>query len=198
MVNKAVIQTLALIGCCGISQAGVVNGNFETACNGQLAPGWTTSSGVDGSGGCRATGGNPNGNFILNAGGDPATDPTISQDIGPLILTHLYQLTGDFACGNVCNPPQTTNNFAVDINGTTFGYMTPTALGVWRSFTIQFTYSGASTILNLRGETNGTDYDPRVDNIVLTDITGQGVPEPSAWMLVAAGIAAISFAKSRK
>lgn len=154
----------------------VNNGEFTSG-----AGGWTIAN-VDGAGGWRSSGGNPDGFFILNDNGSWSTDPTIKQEIAGLEIGRTYQVTGDYRFVHAGGSP--TNAFGVEIDGLLWEF-TPSA--AWQSFSRSFVFTDESTLLRLTGERNGSDYSVGVDNIMITDITPDpdpsGVPLPASAML---------------
>jgi hypothetical protein len=67
----------------GVASANLItNGDFETFVPSNGTGGGWTSSNLDGAGGWRASGGNPDEHFVLNQAGQALTDPTISQTVG--------------------------------------------------------------------------------------------------------------------
>jgi hypothetical protein len=64
-------------------------------------------------------------------------------------------------------------------------------------FTETFTYTGTSNTLMFSSQLNGTDQDAGFDNISITPVGSAGVPEPSSFVLVGAGIAAVLLRRRR-
>src|SRR5690349_16007600 len=94
---RAVFFACVPVALVSAASAQVINGTFDLSVpsNGS-GNGWSSIH-VDGSGGWRSSGGNPDGMFILNDNGNPATDPTISQVLTGLTVGVQYVVTGDFA-----------------------------------------------------------------------------------------------------
>src|SRR4051794_10556548 len=94
VVRQSLVAAALLLVGTGVSRGQVVqNGTFDVTEPGAF---WAAAN-IDGSGGWRATGGNPGGMFILNDNGNPATDPTITQTIFGLVPSAVYAVSGDFA-----------------------------------------------------------------------------------------------------
>ncbi|MGP1345991.1 MAG: CARDB domain-containing protein [Phycisphaerales bacterium] len=144
----------------------VVNGDFELSVpNRGTGNGWTAQNN-DGSGGWRSTNGNPGGTFILNSNGSIATDPTIWQDVSGFVVGESYVVLGDYAVGNV-GAAGAPNALAVDVDGVTLftGPATGSA-STWVPFATEPFVATAETMeVRLRGEVNGSDNDPRIDNV---------------------------------
>jgi hypothetical protein len=161
----------------------VVNGDFELG-NGsnQTADGWAGSATIDGSGGWRATNGNPGGYFILNAGGQANSNPTISQPIAGLVPGGTYRITGDYIRRFAGGDP--SNEFGVEIDNQLFTFNLTDDVR-WTTFDRTFTYTGASNVLILSGE-RINDNAPGVDNIAIG-----AVPEPAGAAALAVAAAAL-------
>jgi hypothetical protein len=180
---KTLFAALVILGVTVHLHAGLVtNGNFESGCTGNDAPGWTAAN-VDSAGGCRTTGGNPNGSFILNSNG-LTTDPTISQTLAGLVFGQTYIITIDYKTEFATNGPF-TNAAGVEIDGHLFQFNLFEDQN-WRKFSTTFVYGGSSTVLMLTGERNGSDIAPRVDNVDVNAVTGD-VPEPGTFALIGLG-----------
>ena len=173
---------------CGTSQAQLVtNGTFDTDANG-----WSWEN-IDGAGGWRSTGGNPDGNFILNSNGS-TTDPTISQLVTGLTPSAQYTLSGDFASvyPSFGNPSATS--FGIFADGTLIAsYSRPGGEGVYGSFSVDISANDSDILLAFKGEMDGDDSSYRIDNISLTltnapppPVVGEYTPVPinSAWALI--------------
>lgn len=160
------------------SAATITNGTFDNSC-----AGWT---GADlGSAGCQGTGGNPGGFFILNAGGDPLSDPSVSQSVTGLVIGQSYRITGDLRAAFLAVP--VNNAFGAEIDGGLFQFNLTTPVFDWRSFSFDFTYAGGTSVLRFTGERNGSDADIAIDNIaiaILPSTGGGNIPEPSTWLLL--------------
>ncbi len=192
---KIVLATclFALSVTANLSAGLVVNGNFEAGCVGNDAPNWTAAT-VDGSGGCRTTGGNPAGSFILNSNGDPATDPTISQTLVGLVLGQTYTITLDYQIAFVGG--SLTNAAGVSIDGHLFQFNLFND-STWRTFTTNFVYGGGSAVLALTGERNGSDNAPRVDNVDVNPVVAGQVPEPGTFAMIGLGALVIGVLRRR-
>lgn len=168
---QAFLIALVVTFCSSASAQTVINGDFELA-----ATGWTATN-VDGSGGHRTTGGNPNGFFILNSSGSPSTNPTLTQPIVGLIPGQSYQITGDYI--RVHSGGVVIDEFGVEIDGNLWEFDLSSNVA-WSSFDQTFTYTGGSNLLTLTGERHA-DNSAGVDNIAIALV----IPEPGALSLLA-------------
>lgn len=169
---------------CSTSEA-FVNGTFDSN-----ADGWTWEN-IDGAGGWRATGGNPDGNFILNDNGNVSTDPTISQIVTGLTSSSWYTLTGDFAYVYSSYGSASALSFGIFADGTQIDALShPGAEGVWGSFSYDIFATDTDILFAFKGEMNGDDSAYRIDNISLTLTGGQSnpVPEPATMLLLGSGL----------
>ena len=178
----------------------ITNGDFEIVVPSNSTGGGWTSSHIDASGGHRSSEGNPGGTFILNEAGDVASDPTIQQSVSGLILGTLYTVQGDVACGNVCQSPGTIAAlaFGVLLDGTPIlELFTPPSTTSWVHFSQTFTATNTTHVIGFAGERNGTDSDPRIDNISLDVAAVAAVPEPTTLLLLGAGLAGLAQIRRR-
>ena len=147
----------------GVAEAAefVTNGGFDAN-----ADGWTLSNN-DGSGGFKATGGNPDGHVTLNQAGEVGTDPTASQDLGGLVVGQTYTITGDyrtFAPG--FGDAAKTDALGVLIDGALVqGFARPATNDTWESFSTTFVATSATHTLALAAERDGDDSSFDIDNI---------------------------------
>lgn len=159
----------------------LINGDFSLFVpNSGYGNGWTGVNN-DGSDGWRSSGGNPGGTYIINWDGG-AGNPQLYQDV-VLTIGQTYRVSGDYSRGNIAfggNP-----DFGVEIDGNVWEYVIPNS-SAWLSFSNEFVATSAAARLLLTGERYGDD-DPRVDNMVLEAV----VPEPTATLVMALGIAAL-------
>ncbi len=161
----------------------IVNGGFSLD-----ASGWTANN-IDGSGGWRDTGGNPDvgGTFILNNGGPTTPTPSIQQSITGLTIGQAYRISGDEMRANSSDGGNT--DFGVEIDGHLWEYNIPTTS--WFHFSEVFVALNTTATLLLTGERHA-DNDPKIDNISLTP-----VPEPTTTLL-ALGAVLSALRKRRK
>ena len=144
-----------------------VNGGFEqpVPLNG-TGGGWT-SSGVFAPG-WQASGGNPNGTFLLNSFGEAASDPKISQTLCCLVPGKCYTIRGQRKVQAWFG--QTAPSFAVLVNGATvLALPVPSnpADTNWYDFAVSFTATNACSTISIAAEINGTDVSYWVDNLRL-------------------------------
>jgi hypothetical protein len=148
----------------GLEVVQIVNGGFD-----RNAEGWFWKN-INSEGGWKSTGGNPDGNFVLNQSGENATDPTLCQTVEGFGVGHDYRLTGDYASykpqyGNPSKP----NAFAVTLDGAVVLELprpspVPTA---WTAFTTGVISGAEAHTLCFVAERQGDDSSFRVDNIAL-------------------------------
>lgn len=146
--------------------------------------GWTSFS-IDGAGGHRSTGGNPDHFFILNAaGGFP--DPTIEQSVGGFTVGATYSVLGDYRAVYV---PQSggTPGFGVLLDGAPILQLGGDGTFNWRPFQIDFVATNTNHLLGFAAERNATDFDYGVDNLRILFV----IPEPASIAL--AGVAGIGI-----
>ena len=155
------------------------NGDFSV-CSGQDAGSWTEIN-VNALGGCNS------GGFVLNSNGTAATNPTITQAIGGLVVGNQYRLTGSyrgFFFGGTA-----VKELGVEIDDDISLFDLPDT--VVRTFQVDFTFDnlGLGSLLRLTGERTG-DVAPLHDNIAIVELQApapppSSVPEPSALLVLA-------------
>ncbi|NDP23103.1 MAG: hypothetical protein GZ091_18785, partial [Paludibacter sp.] len=135
----------------------IKNGDFSANTNEWIL------SGNDFAGGFKNEGGTNGGFFIVNAGGDPFSDPSISQEIRGLTVGETYTITGDYRSfyGNYVIGQLT---FGVDVDGVQIVEL-PNPGTTWTNFSTTFIASSISQTIRFRSEINGTDVEMAIDNI---------------------------------
>jgi hypothetical protein len=161
------------------------NGDFELSVpsNG-TGNGWTSFN-VDGAGGWRSSGGNPNGMFILNDNGNGSTNPTIQQTVSGLTIGNIYRISGDYAAGNIGG--NGLADLGVEVDGNLWTFTVPGSTTPFLSFSQTFQATSSTVTVRLTGERLG-DNDPRIDNIVLAF---EAVPEPATMAVMGLGLLAV-------
>lgn len=148
----------------------VLNGSFDSG-----TIGWSFSN-IDGAGGWRPSGGQPDGYFILNDGGSPSTDPAIEQVVEGLQVGAVYRLRGRYKAESSASSPVGALSFAVDVNGEVVITRPAVDTTIWRDFEWTFVAMNNQSSIQLRAEISGTDNDFAIDNIELFKLT----PPPCA------------------
>lgn len=162
-------------GCPGDTGA-IVNGCFELPVSTSPSNGWSFAN-QDGSGGWRATGGNPDGYFILNEGGAAGTDPTVSQVVSGLTVGQPYRLTGDYrGIYTSFGDPGKQDAFAVRVEPQPSDHASTVVLALprpapdpdaWTAFQVDFTPTASDVTITFEAERNGDDSSFAIDNIAL-------------------------------
>ena len=65
-------------------------------------------------------------------------------------------------------------------------------MSVFEHFFVDFTATSSTHLISFAGERNGSDRDPRIDNITLDLAPSQAVPEPGSLMLLLSGLAGVT------
>ncbi|MBX3110517.1 MAG: PEP-CTERM sorting domain-containing protein [Fimbriimonadaceae bacterium] len=190
-MNKILLLASATLGFAALSSANlVVNGDFSlTVPNVGFGNGWTGTLN-DGAGGWRATGGNPDGTYIINSNGSTSSNPSLAQDITGLVVGATYVVSGDYARGNIGGG--TDKDFGVTIDGNTWEYTVPSSDTDFAHFSEHFVATSSSVTLLLEAERHG-DHDARVDNISLEL---ESVPEPATMAVL--GLGALALRRRKK
>ncbi len=194
--------------------ASLINGSFETASAGNTAPSTTqtTSLGVGSTAidGWAVIGDDiawiGGAQFNLTASqGDKFLDLTNYQNGAPFggveqvvntMAGTTYTLSFDLGSSSTYVLPSAVSAsvLVVDV-GTKTQTFTSTAPGNnnWQTYSMSFTAANPTTTIRLLG-TTGTDY-IGLDNVTLA-VTA--VPEPGAWAMMLAGLAAVGSVASRR
>lgn len=185
----AVVLCICLSASTTFAQNLVNNGSFET---GDFT-GWTTGGNFEFtqvvSGPFSAYSGAEDGNFYVTMG-PVGADGTLSQT---LTTVAGAQYTLSFWFGSVGDNP---SDFSVSWDGTNLLSLTNPNTGAnWTNFTFQVTGTGSDTL------TFAFRDDPAylaLDNISVTENSGQSVPEPSSFLLLGTGVLALGGIARRK
>ncbi len=165
----------------------IVNGTFDTFVpNNGTGGGWTSDN-IDLHGGW-ADYGNHSTSFILNAGGELNSDPTISQDVSGFTLGKTYHLTGDYASYSPSYGTIDTLSFGVSVNGVLVGaFARPfadfTHNDIYKSFDVDFVAPASTLTISLSGE-RGDDSSFFIDNIAVAPVITTVTPEPGSLALL--------------
>jgi Subtilase family/Concanavalin A-like lectin/glucanases superfamily/Immunoglobulin I-set domain/HYR domain/Beta-propeller repeat len=155
----------------------IQNGNFDAYVPANSTGGGWTSENISAdptSGGWFATEGNPDGTFLLNASGDPNSDPTIYQTVCCLTNGQCYTIHGQVKVQvwdpGVPTPTNGTPSFGVKLNDAwppTFIYQlyVPPNDYDWHDFSANFTASSTCQTIYFSAEINGTDVSYYLDNV---------------------------------
>lgn len=172
----------------------VQNGDFDLPVQTVgTSNGWTAFGWVDEDhNGWRPDGGSPGAHFILNAGGEDDSDPSIEQTLTGLTIGKMYVVSGMYTSRWYNANPAGAKSFRVDIGNTTIFAGEPTAFNHWTTFYAFFVAGATSETLKIRAETDGTDNDFAVDSIAvraaLPQILDIGVPSDVAGGAAASGL----------
>jgi hypothetical protein len=181
----------------------ITNGTFDTFVPSNGTGGGWTSATIDGAGGWRASGGNPDENFVLNHGGAVGSDPTISQTVSGLTVGEEYLVTGDYANEYGCCGSISHLSFGVLLDGVAILELTGAPTDVFMPFSTTFTATSTSHVIGFAGERNGSDWEAKIDNISLTQQEAPpqpppGVPGPAPVLLLSAGLLLLAGVARRR
>lgn len=162
------VELTASFSCCECCACDFQNGDFELPVpTNATGNGWTSANNFSGDG-WQATGGNPNGTFLLNNVGDPNTDPTISQELCCLRPGQCYTIRGQRKVQAWFQ--QTAPSFAVLLDGVpilTLPVPSNPADTNWYDFAVSFVATNRCQTIGFASEINGTDVSYWIDNITL-------------------------------
>ena len=196
-MKKNVLFILLLLVIIAVAMQGqaaanlITNGSFDVSVPSNGTGGGWTSSNIDGAGGWRISGGNPDEMFILNDAGQGGTDPTIQQLVTGLTPGATYRLTGDYA--NVYNGwgERGPNTISVDVDGIPLDKLDYPGYGVWGSFLFDIVAPDTDLLIAFRAEIDGDDTEYKIDNISLV-VSDNIIPEPSTLLLLGSGLVGLA------
>lgn len=197
--------SLALFCFCVPATAGVLtfdNGGFSAVVASNGTGGGWTSTDIGAGGGHSATGGNPDGHFILDNNGSNTIDPVIQQTVSGLTIGTEYEVSWDYAAhvvGSSFSPSfgvfvdnQTNANSIFIGENLTTNYVSESASFVATATSHALIFAG-----ELDTRTNGsgfsTDVSYRLDNVGFAAAATAAVPEPSSFALLLAGFSGASL-----
>lgn len=205
-VQATLLATALVLGMTGNAMGNLIqNGTFDTFVPSNGTGGGWTSINIDGAGGHRTTGGNPDAMFILNDNGNPGSDPTLFQIVNGLTIGDTYRLTGDYAYAILNQGPQ-SNPFAVVLSASNSSSQYDFAMpGTgWGNFSIDFAPWAQNMTISFLAEINGGDTDYKVDNISLVRLggntggNGSEVPEPISMLLFGSAMAVLAGSRVKR
>jgi hypothetical protein len=120
--------------------------------------------------------------FVLNAGGEYYSDPTLYQTVTGLTVGQKYTLSGNYRWYHTSSGSP-VNAFTVSVDNLASEDFDLS--DQWGTFSLNFTAASTSHTVYLMGERYGSDYSTEVDNISLKRSTG--VPESPAIILALIG-----------
>jgi len=169
-MNRVVIFIASSLLLCSTSFAQgnlVINGTFdiEVPVNG-TGGGWTTAN-VIGTAWQQIDG---NYLFILNARGEPDTDPMIEQTVTGLVVGDPYLIKGEYRnfYGLIwCNV--SADSFGVELDDQVILELKYFS-GIFSPFEVGFTATAEEQTIRFSAETNGSDCDYAIDNIEVLDL----------------------------
>lgn len=139
----------------------LVNGGFDSD-----ASGWQWSN-VDGLGGWRSSGGNPDGYFILNSNGSCPVDPTIVQVLEGLVVGGRYLIAGQYIPIYPGFGSPAAFSFGVAIDDEVLEEWQRGPIDVWTAFSVEFNATATTHILSISAERNCDDSSYGIDNIAV-------------------------------
>ena len=179
---------------------------FLNSSNSSLLSGWTTTGNnsefyvCGNQWGINAGGGN----CYLGWGANGTTGGTISQTFDTF-AGHTYVVTYQLPPQQFSGTPPFQAALVAALDGSTMlGGATNSfnhAAGVWQpGRTVTFVAASASTTLRFTDGTLSGNSGPvnwALDNIAVTDVTPANVPEPSTWVLAAAGLGLVALRRRK-
>ena len=189
--TRLIACAVALIGAQTAAQANLItNGSFASSLGGWTPSGMACSTQVD----WQNVGGANAGVARLNACGESATDPTITQLVSGLTIGATYLLSWDNSV-HVASSGDNAAEFAALVNGTVLLGTNNTSNG-WLSYSASFVATATSQSISFSAERLNTDTSYYVDNISLVAVNT--VPEPGSLVLAGLALGALAFRSRRR
>lgn len=169
--------TVTTIPACTGEPTLIVNGCFDEPVLTSPSNGWSFEN-QDGAGGWEATCGNPGGCFRMNASGQLATDPTVSQVVSGLTTGVAYRLSGEYrSIYGAFGDPAKPDAFAARVDPQPLDHASTVVLALprpiideWTGFSVDFTASAADVTITFEAERGGDDSSFAIDNVALREV----------------------------